>query len=184
MISVTHNQYIIILERIYLQYDFLFFFYHDWLTRQRHVSPHRHLHLQFGHHYITIFRDRSILSKSCLFNRGIEIYTIYIYSLTRIYMYKRSYICANEYLTQKIEIQPSVIKILSAKMQSKMTYGSTRSVRYLLLQAYGECFFSSTMKLMDKLAATEDRKCVTLNPTDILSKRYTYCFFIRINSYI
>lgn len=51
---------------------------------------------------------------------------------------------------------------------------STFVTRCLPLQVYGTCFYRSTTKLADTLAANKERKCVSLNSNDIISKKYAY----------
>ncbi|CAL1680777.1 unnamed protein product [Lasius platythorax] len=46
---------------------------------------------------------------------------------------------------------------------------STFVTRYLSLQVYETCFYRSTTKLADTLAANEERKCVPLNTNDIIT---------------
>ncbi|XP_029178636.1 probable cytochrome P450 12a5, mitochondrial [Nylanderia fulva] len=50
---------------------------------------------------------------------------------------------------------------------------STFVTRYLSLQVYGTCFYRSTTKLADTLAANEERKCVSLNSNDIITATVT-----------
>ncbi|XP_036145873.1 probable cytochrome P450 12a5, mitochondrial isoform X2 [Monomorium pharaonis] len=42
-------------------------------------------------------------------------------------------------------------------------------VRYLSLQTYGKCFYHSTMKLADTLAASEEKKSVSLNSNNVIT---------------